>query len=65
MLSPHEIAALMLVRDAGDYLTLDDPDLGALLKRKLVELDRTTRDKPKPRLTRDGDFILKAIAEVR
>ncbi|MEM5432632.1 conserved protein of unknown function (plasmid) [Cupriavidus taiwanensis] len=38
MLSPHEIAALLLLGDAPDIHDLDPEQLDALLQRKLVTM---------------------------
>ncbi|SEJ91138.1 hypothetical protein SAMN05192539_102332 [Paraburkholderia diazotrophica] len=39
MLSPHEFATLMLVRQAPDQLDMNRPELDALLERQLVMLE--------------------------
>ncbi|WP_144152777.1 hypothetical protein [Paraburkholderia sp. BCC1885] len=61
MLSPHEFATLMLVRNAPDQIHLDRTDLDALLERQLVSLQNLA-DKHRPAsLTASGDSILKAV----
>jgi len=39
MLSPHEFATLMLVKDATEQLEVDRADLDVLLSRQLVSLE--------------------------
>jgi hypothetical protein len=65
MLSPHEFATLMLVKDAPDQTGLDRAELDTLLERQLVALEHLASGHQRPRLTRDGDAILQAVARKR
>jgi hypothetical protein len=60
MLSPHEFATLMLVKDATEQLEVDRADLDALLERQLVRLERMASGLALPRLTHEGHSFLKA-----
>ena len=62
MLSPHEFATLMLVKDAPDQLKLDRTELNTLLERQLVKLEKLASGNERPELTPDGDLLLRAIA---
>lgn len=61
MLSPHEFATLMLVKDAPDQLGLDRADLDVLLERQLVALETLASGLQRPQITGDGVSILKAV----
>lgn len=61
MLSPHEFATLMLVKDAPDQLGLDRADLDMLLERQLVALEALPSGQQRPQITSDGVSILKAV----
>jgi hypothetical protein len=61
MLSPHEFATLMLVKDAPDQLGLDGADLDMLLERQLVALETLPSGQQRPQITSDGVSILKAV----
>jgi hypothetical protein len=63
MLSPHEFATLLLVKDAPDQLQLDRTKLDTLLERQLVTLERLASGN-KPQLTTDGDSLLQAVARM-
>jgi len=65
MLSPHEFATLMLVKNAPDQIDLDRAELDTLLERQLVALELLASGHPRPRLTRDGDSVLQAVARKR
>jgi hypothetical protein len=65
MLSPHEFAILMLLKDATDHSDFDRADLEALLERQLVTLEKLTSGQPRPCLTTHGHSILKAAARIR
>jgi hypothetical protein len=39
MLSPHEFATLMLIKDAPDQIELDRAELDTLLERQLISLE--------------------------
>ncbi|WP_420991537.1 hypothetical protein ACKI2N_025265 [Cupriavidus sp. 30B13] len=61
MLSPHEFATLLLVRDAQDCLELDPVDLDTLVERGLVSLEDCTNGHRCPRVTAHGFAVLKAV----
>jgi hypothetical protein len=65
MLSPHEFATLMLLKDAPDRIDLDRADVEALLERQLVTLEKTTSGQRRPLLAINGHSILKAAARIR
>lgn len=62
MLSPHEIATLMLLRDRPDPLQLDPIDLEALIRHDLVRVEPLRQGPAFPRLTRRGRTFLEAFA---
>ncbi|MFL9984491.1 hypothetical protein PQR46_01400 [Paraburkholderia sediminicola] len=64
MLSPHEFATLMLLKDAPDLLSLDGADLEALLDRQLVTLENLPSGQQRPLITHDGQMFLKAAARI-
>ena len=61
MLSPHEFATLMLVKDAPDQLELDHANLDILLEQQLVALETLSSGQQRPQITSDGVSILKAV----
>ncbi|KAA1003543.1 hypothetical protein FVF58_36465 [Paraburkholderia panacisoli] len=61
MLSPHEFATLMLVKDAPDQLGLDRADLDMLLEHQLVALEALPCGQQRHQITRDGVSMLKAV----
>jgi hypothetical protein len=65
MLSPHEFATLMLLKDAPDQIDLDRADLEALLERQLITLEKLTSGQPRPLITINGHSVLKAAARIR
>lgn len=64
MLSPHEFATLMLVKDATDQLDVDRGDLAVLLARQLVSLEQASSGQALPRLTHQGHSVLKAAGRL-
>jgi hypothetical protein len=62
MLSPHEFATLMLVKDAPEQIELGRAELDALLERQLITLENLASGQLRPHVTCDGDFILRAVA---
>ncbi|CAG9229490.1 conserved hypothetical protein [Paraburkholderia sabiae] len=62
MLSPHEFATLMLVKSAPDQIDLDRAELDKLLERQLIALEEIGSGVRSPRLTLDGDSLLRVIA---
>ncbi|WP_230947628.1 hypothetical protein [Burkholderia territorii] len=61
MLSPHEFATLMLVRDAPDQIDMDRTELDALLERQLVMLERCDPGRRVAHLTHKGRWMLDAL----
>lgn len=61
MLSPHEFATLMLVKSAPEQIDLNREELDTLLERQLIALEEFASGAQRPRLTRDGDSVLRAI----
>jgi len=62
VLSPHEFAALMLVKNAPDQIERDRIDLAALLERDLVSFDHPDGNRRRPALTASGHSVLDAAA---
>lgn len=62
MLSHHEFATLMLVKDAPEQVELDRPDLDHLLESKLIEWEELSTGMKCPRLTVQGKYVLQAVA---
>lgn len=65
MLSPHEVATLMLIKDDPHHTELDRADLDALLEHQLVNLEEFVCGHRRPRITARGSAVLNAIARVR
>src|SRR5260370_17238372 len=65
MLSPHELATLMLLRDASDPIDLNRADLEVLLERQLVTFEKLASGEHRPLVTASGHMILKAAARIR
>jgi hypothetical protein len=65
MLSPHEFATLMLLKDAPDPIDLDRADVEALLEHQLITLEKLTSGQRRPLVTLNGDSVLKAAARIR
>ncbi|MFT4065109.1 hypothetical protein [Paraburkholderia sp.] len=61
MLSPHEFATLLLVKDAPHQVDMDREELDALLERQLVQLERLASGNERWRVTETGDDALRAI----
>ncbi|TKC89831.1 hypothetical protein FAZ69_12325 [Trinickia terrae] len=61
MLSPHEFATLLLVKDAPNQVDMDREELDALLERQLVQLENVASGRQQWRVTEHGDTALKAI----
>lgn len=65
MLSPHELATLLLVRDAPDQIG-DRAELCTLLEQHLIALDQPEAiGLPRPRITENGNSILEACSRLR
>jgi len=61
MLSPHEFATLMLVRQAPDQLDMNRAELDALLERQLVMLEHCAAGRRRAHLTDKGRSFLDAL----
>ncbi|MEI6002457.1 hypothetical protein H3V53_36660 [Paraburkholderia bengalensis] len=61
MLSAHEFATLMLVKDAADHIAGRE-ELDTLLDRQLVALERLAGGAVRPRITEDGGSLLRHLA---
>jgi hypothetical protein len=64
MLSPHELATLMLVHVAPDQVDTTRAELGTLLDSQLVSLEPGSGDARRPTLTRAGVRVLEAAARL-
>jgi hypothetical protein len=60
MLSAHEFATLMLVKDAADQI-IDRHELDTLLERQLVSLEELVDGVAFLRITAIGDSLLRAM----
>jgi hypothetical protein len=65
MLSPHEFATLLLVKDSPDQIELGRAELDTLLERQLVAVEKLECGRQRPHLTNDGDSVLRAVARAR
>jgi hypothetical protein len=65
MLSPHELATLLLVKDAPGRIEADRAELGALRDLQLIANESPESGFTWPRVTPRGDAVLRAIARVR
>ncbi|TAM02408.1 MAG: hypothetical protein EPN70_16885 [Paraburkholderia sp.] len=65
MLSPHEFATLMLVKDSPDQIDLTREDLDVLLERQLVAMEQLASGIHRLWLTNDGDSLLQTIRRER
>ncbi|CAG9252254.1 conserved hypothetical protein [Paraburkholderia unamae] len=62
MLSPHELATLMLVKDAPERMEADRLELAALHELQLIEIEIPVAGLPVPRVTARGTAVLRAFA---
>jgi hypothetical protein len=65
MLSPHEFAALLLIRNAPEPLHLDRAEMDILFDRQLVAPEHATDERRRPRVTARGEFLLRAMGLIR
>ena len=63
MLSPHEIAALMLLDTNPQQSNLDLDDLDALCERQLVLLEALASGGAHARVTDEGRALLRSVAK--
>ncbi|GJH05924.1 hypothetical protein [Paraburkholderia terrae] len=61
MLSPHEFATLMLVRQAPDQLDMNRAELDALLELQLVMLEHCAAGRRRAHLTEKGRSFLDVL----
>jgi hypothetical protein len=64
MLSPHEVATLMLVKQAPCRIELGRAELHALLDLDLVKVERPAAELPLHHVTPRGDAVLRAFARL-
>jgi hypothetical protein len=65
MLSHHELATLLLLRDAGCPMEMLDSDFAALRHYQLVEVDERAGDDAALRLTNRGRALLARLIDPR
>jgi len=65
MLSPHEFATLMSVKNAPYPFDLSHEDLDALLTHQLIALEKDPPGQLRPYVTIHGEAILRAVARAR
>lgn len=61
MLSPHEFATLMLVRQSPDQIDMNRAELDALLERQLVMLEHNNAGRRRAHLTEKGRSFLDTL----
>ena len=67
MLSPHELATLLLINggpdslDTTDSRQIDPADLNALVDKQLVQVETLHGHRQSPRLTSNGHSMLRAM----
>jgi hypothetical protein len=64
MLSPHELATLMLVRSAPDQIDTTRIELATLLDCRLIAVEPRSGGSRRPTLTAAGKHLLDAAARV-
>jgi hypothetical protein len=64
MLSPHEIATLMLVRHSPDQIDMNRTELGTLLERRLVSFEPRSGGDRRLSLTKAGRMLLEAVGRL-
>jgi hypothetical protein len=65
MLSPHELATLMLVKASPERIEPDRMELDALCELQLIEIPLPPSGFSVPRVTDRGNAILRAISRAR
>ncbi|MFC0398804.1 hypothetical protein ACFFIG_10275 [Paraburkholderia rhizosphaerae] len=65
MLSAHEFATLLLIRNAPELTDLDRGELQTLLEQQLIALEQTVNGIAMPALTPVGLSLLRAMASLR
>lgn len=64
MLSPHEIATLMLLRHSPEQIDMNRTELHTLLERRLVALEQRAGSHRRLSLTKTGRQLLEAVGRV-
>lgn len=64
MLSPHELATLMLIRSMPDQIDMNRIELDILLDCELISLETRTGERQLPMLTPAGAHLLEAAARL-
>ena len=64
MLSPHELATLLLLKDAPERIDSDRAELGALRELQLIANELDGPGFRFPRVTQRGEAVLRAFARV-
>jgi hypothetical protein len=64
MLSPHELATLMLIRSAPDQIDMTRVELDTLLDCELIALEPRAGELRRPMLTPAGAHVLEIAARV-
>jgi hypothetical protein len=65
MLSPHEFAVLMLVKASPEQTDVQREEFSALLEQQLVALESTPSGVHRPRVTNDGESLLRTLMQMR
>jgi hypothetical protein len=65
MLSPHELATLMVVRSAPDQIDMTRIELETLLDCQLISLESRMGEWRRPTLTPAGEHVLEAAARLQ
>lgn len=61
MLSPHEFATLMLVRNAPDQVDMNRTELDTLFERQFVALEQHAEGHRRVSLTHSGRSLLETV----
>jgi hypothetical protein len=65
MLSPHELATLMLINDGHEVEHLERAELEALRARQLIVVERRDSASARASLTPRGNSVLQATTRMR
>ncbi|RQS36186.1 hypothetical protein DIE03_03275 [Burkholderia sp. Bp8992] len=63
MLSPHEIAALMLVKASPDQIDTSSEEFDTLREQQLVELETLASGAHRLRMTHNGETLLRIVTQ--
>ncbi len=64
LLSPHEIATLMLVRHSAEQIDMNRSELHTLLERRLIALEQREGGHRRLSLTMTGRQLLEAVGRI-